>query len=132
MALNPKVLSIRRAEYIPAPWFGKNTSGCIPVGDRVLILPDIAASQSGSTILPDDVVERAQLSSSSGVIVELGDDAFAWNSDRTRPFSGYRPKPGDRVHYERYAGKIILGEDGQEYRIVDDKSVGAVKRGQEA
>src|SRR5258708_5430290 len=127
MALNPRILSVRKAEYIPSPWFGKNESGCIPVGDRVLIRPDIAASSSGKIKLPEDVVDRAQLSASSGVIVALGDDAFVWNADRTRPYGGYKPKAGDRVHFERYAGKVILGDDGVEYRIVDDKAIGAVK-----
>ena len=128
MALNPKVLSVRRAEYIPAPWFGENKSGCIPVGDRVLILPDIAASMSGALQLPDDIVDRAQMAASSGIIVALGDDAFVWNADRTRPYGGYKPKPGDRVHFEKYAGKIILGDDGVEYRVLDDKAIGAVKK----
>ena len=127
MALNPKVLSVRRAEYIPAPFFGKNESGCRPIGDRVLVRPDIAAASSGSIALPEDVVDRAQLSSSSGVIVEAGDDAFKWNSDRTRPFEGERPKAGDRVYFERYAGRVVLGDDGVEYRIMDDKAIGGVR-----
>jgi chaperonin GroES len=78
--------------------------------------------------LPDDVVDRAQMSSSSGVIVEAGDDAFAWNSDRTRPFTGERPKAGDRVFFDKYAGKVILGDDGVEYRLMDDASIGGVRR----
>ena len=128
MALNPKVLSVRRAEYIPAPFFGKNESGCVPIGDRVLVRPDIAAEQSGALKLPDAVVERAQLSASSGVIVALGDDAFSWNFDRTRPFAGDKPKAGDRVFFDVYAGKVILGDDGVEYRLIDDKCVGGVRK----
>ena len=125
--MQPRILSVRKAEYIPSPWSGKNDSGCIPVGDRILIRPDIAASSSGQIKLPEDVVDRAQLSASSGVIVALGDDAFVWNADRTRPYGGYKPKAGDRVHFERYAGKVILGDDGVEYRVIDDKAIGAVK-----
>lgn len=129
MALSPKVLSVSRVEYIAAPWTGENKSGCVPVGDRVLILPDIAMTKSqGNIALPDDVVERMQLSASSGVIVEIGDDAFAWNSDRTRPFGGYKPKPGDRVHFEKYAGKEIVGDDGAKYRLVDDKAIGGIRK----
>lgn len=128
MALNPKVLTIRRQEYIPAPFFGKNESGCEPIGDRVLVRPDIASSKSGSLDLPDDVIDRAQMASSSGVIVAVGDDAFAWNSDRTRPFTGEKPKSGSRVHFDKYAGVVILGNDGVEYRIMDDKSIGGIRR----
>jgi chaperonin GroES len=122
MALNPKVLSVSRVEYIPAPWSGTNKSGCTPVGDRVLILPDIAMTKSQGNM------ERMQLSASSGVIVEVGDDAFVWNSDRTRPYGGYKPKPGDRVHFEKYAGKEIVGDDGAKYRICDDKAIGAIRK----
>ncbi len=125
--MQPRILSVRKSEFIPAPFFGENKSGCRPIGDRVLVRPDIASSHSGKIELPEDVVDRAQLSASSGVIVEVGDDAFVWNADRTRPYGGYKPKAGDRVHFEKYAGKVILGDDGVEYRIVDDKAIGAVK-----
>jgi co-chaperonin GroES (HSP10) len=129
MALTPKVLNVSRVEYLPAIFSGTNKSGVEPVGDRVLILPDMAmATSTGNIRLPDDVVERMQLSSSSGVIVACGDDAFAWNSDRTRPFSGYKPKQGDRVHFEKYAGKEIIGDDGVKYRLCDDKAIGGVKK----
>jgi hypothetical protein len=41
MALNPKVLSVSRVEYhCPHHGPAMNKSGCMPVGDRVLILPD--------------------------------------------------------------------------------------------
>jgi chaperonin GroES len=128
MALNEKILNVRRAQYIPAPFFGKNESGCIPIGDRVLVRPDIAAETSGNLKLPDSVVERAQLSASSGVIVALGDDAFTWNFDRTRPYGGEKPQVGDRVFMDVYAGKVILGDDGVEYRLIDDKCVGGVRK----
>lgn len=126
--MRQRLLSIRKAEFIPAPFFGKNESGCVPIGDRVLVKPDIAASTSGNIQIPDEVVDRAQLSSSSGVIVSVGDDAFMWNSDRTRPFTGSRPKVGDRVHFDKYAGKLILGDDSVEYRLLDDNSIGGVRK----
>lgn len=129
MSLSPKVLNVQRVEYMPAVFGGVNKSGVMPVGDRVLIQPDLAMTRSqGNIALPDDVVDRMQLSASSGVIVEMGDDAFAWNSDRTRAFAGYKPKPGDRVHFEKYAGKEIVGDDGVKYRLIDDKAIGGVKK----
>lgn len=129
MALNPKILNVSRVEYMPAIYSGSNKSGVEPVGDRVLILPDMAMTKSqGGIQLTQDVVDRMQLSATSGVIIACGDDAFAWNSDRTRPFSGYKPQAGDRVHFEKYAGKEIVGDDGVKYRLVDDKSIGGVKK----
>lgn len=129
--MQPKILSVKRVEYAPAPYFGKNESGRVPLGDRVLIRPDIALGTSqGGVELPQDIQQRMQLSSSSGVVVELGDGAFRWNFDRSRPWEGYKPKPGDYVDFERYAGKVVVGDDGNEYRVVDDKSIGSVKRDQ--
>lgn len=127
MALNPKVLPNRPQQYLPAVWNGKNTSGCIPIGEKILVKPDIAVSQSaGGVLMPDDFKERMQLSTQSGVIVSIGDDAFTWNADRSRPFNGYKPKIGDRVYYERYAGAIVNGDDGHDYRLIEDKQIGAI------
>lgn len=125
--MQSKILSVRKAEYLPAIYSGKNESGCTPLGDRVLILPDTAASMVGKIQLPDDVRERAQLSGSTGIIIELGDDAFKWNFDRSRPWAGYRPKAGDRIYFDRYAGKEILGDDDNTYRLMDDKCIGGVQ-----
>ena len=123
-----KILSIQKAEYIPAPYFGKNESGCTPLGDRVVVRPDIAATKVGNVELPDAVTERTQLSGTTGVLIEAGEDAFAWNFDRSRPWSGYKPQAGDRIYYDRYAGKVILGKDGVEYRLMDDKCIGGVQK----
>ena len=127
MALNQKVLRGKRAEYIAPIWSGENTSGCIPVGEKILILPYIAVDQTeGGIHMPDAFKERMQLSAEMGVIVAVGDDAFTWNADRTRHFAGYKPKVGDHVHFERYAGAVVQGDDGVEYRICEDKQIGAV------
>jgi chaperonin GroES len=74
------------------------------------------------------MVERMQLAAITGVIVECGEEAFKWNADRTRPYEGYKPQPGDRVIFEKYAGKPILGDDAKHYRIMDDKAIGGIKK----
>lgn len=126
MSLTQKVIR-NRTERLPAIWQGKNTSGCLPIGDKILIKPDIFLdTTAGAVALPDEFVERMQLSTQSGVIVAVGDDAFTWSADRMRPFGGYKPKPGDRVYYERYAGAVVQGDDHTEYRLVEDRQVGAV------
>jgi chaperonin GroES len=127
MALNPKVVAAKKLQYLPAIWQGENKSGCTPIGDKILIMPDIALSQSaGGVHMPDDFKERMQLSTQSGVIVAVGDDAFTWSADRSRPFGGYKPKVGDRVYYEKYAGAVVNGDDGMDYRLIEDKQIGAV------
>lgn len=127
--MKEKILRTIHAEYLPSLYHGKNQSGWSPIGDYVLVKPDsIARTSSGGIELPDDLAERMQLAAITGVIIECGDEAFRWNADRTRPFEGYKPQPGDRVIFEKYAGKPILGEDGINYRIMDDKAIGGIKK----
>jgi chaperonin GroES len=67
------------------------------------------------------------MAAETGVIVALGDDAFLWNGDRTRKWEGVKPKVGDRVYIQRYAGQVMLGEDSEFYRIMDANCIAAVK-----
>lgn len=127
--MEPRLIKQRHVEYIEAPWLGGNRSGWEPVGDYVLVQPDAIAMQTtGGIALPDDVGEREQMAASTGVIVECGEEAFKWNADRTRLFEGRKPKGGDRVIFEKYAGKVFRGEDGIMYRVLEDKNIGCIKR----
>lgn len=127
--MTPKLLKTTQFEYAPAPYSGENKSGWIPVLDRVLVRPDIAvARSSGGVELPEELTERMQMSAVTGVIIAVGDESFEWNSDGTRPFNGYRPQPGDRVIYQKYAGEEMHGEDGVRYRVMDCKQIGGVKK----
>lgn len=129
-SLRPKLLkSVQLGEFVQAEYTGKNESGYVPIGDRVLVLPDSAAavSSGGIQLLPEQV-ERTTLASETGVVIALGDDAFHWNFDRTRVWEGYKPQPGDRVYILRYSGQTLMGEDGRIYRLMDYGNVGAVKK----
>lgn len=126
--MQPKLLRTIQAEYVQGKYTGKNTSNWKPVGDRVLVRPDKAASiNTGGVHIPDDLVSRMNMASTTGVIIELGDDAFKWNSDRTRRFEGNIPTPGQRVVFVKYAGVEIIGADGDVYRMMDDKEIGGIQ-----
>jgi co-chaperonin GroES (HSP10) len=126
MVANKRLLT-PLGEYVPAEWSGENTSGIIPIGDRVLVLPDKAPDRSsGGVVFTEIQQDRDGLAAETGVLVALGEAAWKWNSDRTRPFDGTKPKVGQRVWFERYAGAIQYGRDGVAYRLMDDKAVGAV------
>ena len=128
--MQPKLLKTGQAEYLHSEWGGVNGSGYIPLDDKVLILPDIASSRtSGGVELPPEMVERATMASETGVIVAVGDGAFIWNSDRTAKWTGRRPQSGDRVYMQRYAGQLLHGDDGLQYRVMDYKCIGAIKNG---
>jgi co-chaperonin GroES (HSP10) len=110
-------------------WTGKNESGASPIGDYVLVMPDLAADKSSGGVFIDPVtVDRHTLASETGIIVALGDQAFAWNADRSRRWEGEKPEPGQRVYYTRYAGQVVHGDDGRTYRCMEDKCIGAVMK----
>ena len=125
--LNKSVVLTPLAQYVPAEWSGKNESGIYPIGDRVLVLPDKAIEEtSGGILMTDQKRDTDGMAAETGVLVALGEAAWKWNSDRTRPFDGTRPEVGARVWFERYAGSIQYGMDGRAYRLMDDKCIGAV------
>jgi co-chaperonin GroES (HSP10) len=127
--MKPRLLkSSQKHEFIPARFNGVNGSGYQPIGDHIMVLPDKASDMSSGGIeIPGEVVERVTLAAETGIIVALGDDAFLWNGDRTRKWEGAKPKVGDRVYIQRYSGQVMLGEDGEFYRIMEQNCIAAVK-----
>ena len=120
-----KMIKGLHADYIPAIWSGKDTSGIRVVGKTILVLMDKCSPTSkGGVSLPEDIVEKMSMAAESGVIVATSPGAFLLNEDMT-PWTGEKPKAGDRVYIEKYAGKQVKGRDGETYRIMDYGSVGA-------
>lgn len=123
--MQPHLIKGIHAEYVPAQWGGKDTSGVRVVGKTVLVLMDeCAATTTGGVSLPEDLIERMSMAAESGVLVSCAAGAFLLNEDGTK-WSGPKPIPGDRVYIEKYAGKQIKGRDGKTYRIMDYGSIGA-------
>jgi co-chaperonin GroES (HSP10) len=120
-----KLIKGLHADYIPAIWSGKDTSGIRVVGKTILVLMDKCSPKTkGSVDLTDDMIEKMSMAAESGVIVATSPGAFLLNEDMT-PWTGEKPKAGDRVYIEKYAGKQVKGRDGETYRIMDYGSVGA-------
>lgn len=129
--LAKNLIMTQLAPYVPAEWNGKNESGIRAIGDRVLVLPDKAAAQSAGThgapiLFTDQKQDIDGLAAETGVIISIGDGAWTWNSDRTRPYKGTKPVVGQRVWFDRYAGSPQHGKDGVVYKIMDDKCIGAI------
>lgn len=127
--MQPKLLkSSQKHEFVPARFNGVNASGYQPIGDHIMVLPDKASEMSSGGIeIPAEVVERMTMAAETGIIIAVGDDAFLWNGDRTRKWEGAKPKVGDRVYIQRYAGQVMLGEDGEFYRIMEQNCIAAVR-----
>lgn len=127
-----RVLRTELAQYDTSEWDGINRSGITPISDKLLVRTDKASEKVGKQgviYAPEKLTDSASMASETGIIIAMGDDAFMWNSDRSRPFSGHKPKVGDHIVFERYAGRQQRGFDGETYRLMSDTCVGAVFTG---
>ena len=117
-------------EFILGEWDGINRSLWQALDDNVLVLMEEHVDKtSGGIIIPDSARERQTLSSEHGILVSIGPGAFNMSNDGSRKWTGYVPKLGDRVAVERYAGTLVNGADGQKYRLMSQRCVGAVAIG---
>lgn len=99
-----------------------NTSGIYPVGDRILVKPDLIPKKAGKDSLielPDTVRDRHGTAQVAGVLVAAGPEAW---SDRDGPYA----KVGGRVLYAKYHGNTVMGKDGETYRLLNDIDITAV------
>lgn len=125
--MRQKRISAANYEYVAVEWGGVNESGFIALADHIIVLCDVAPEKSaGGIFISDDKQWQQQMMAETGVIVEIGNGAFMWLSDRTRPWEGRKPVVGERIVFERYAGRLQTGADGREYRIMSDRCVAAI------
>lgn len=116
--MQPFLLKGFQADYIPAVWPGENGSGLIPYGPNVLVKMDACSNTSkGGIIMVDERLDRMNEASITGVVFAVGAGAFIGDASA--------PGAGDRVYIEKYAGIKAIGMDGDIYRIIDEKLIGA-------
>jgi chaperonin GroES len=103
----------------------KNESGIYPTEYKVLISPrTVEEKTKGGIIIPDQTKERDQFAQMEGALVAVSPLAFSY--DDWKGADDKRPKAGDRVLFAKYAGAVVTGKDGKDYRLVNDKDIGAV------
>ena len=96
-----------------------NPSGIEPKGNRVLVKPSSLKEELGelrAKMIPDEVLVRYQNAQRTGDLFAVGKDAWC---DMEEPFA----ETGDRVLFTPHAGILVLGEDGEEYRVMNDLDV---------
>jgi chaperonin GroES len=126
--LEGRVITGDQREYAVADWDGANRSGWEPLDDKVIVLVDEHVEQtSGGVYVPEHIRQRQTMAAETGTLIALGPGAFVYDDDVRRTWIGRRPEPGDRVVFERYAGTLLDGEDGRQYRLMSQQSIGAVK-----
>lgn len=125
--MRDRILKTAHGQYEMRKWDGRNLSGIKPLCNMVLVLVDKGMEKTtGGVLVPGTTAETQTLASSTGVIVAVGDNAFVWNMDRTMEWGGARPKPGDRVYFQRYGGQEYMGTDGEMYRLMEDRSIAGI------
>jgi len=98
-----------------------NESGIRPMEYKVLVRPEeVDEKTAGGLYIPVQTKDKEKFAKQEGVLIAVGAIAF------TEPDWLERPKAGDRVLYDRYAGSTVKGKDGVEYRLINDKEIGAV------
>jgi len=102
-----------------------NTSGVRPLDNRVLVKPDpVEEVTKGGIILPGQHTEREAMAQIRATLVAAGVNAWAEAAATSEAFAP--PEPGARVLIAKYGGILIKGDDGEEYRIMNDVDVTAV------
>jgi len=118
-----------------------NKSGIFPKGDRILVKPDkIEEKTEGGIIIPESELEKHQLAHITGVLVDVGPDAWCHTvktvnrvvdgemrvvEKTTTGYSEPFAAVGERVSFARHSGLPTIGADGEEYRILNDTDVTA-------
>lgn len=117
-----KVEEVFVPDRSPAPLGMVNPSGILPTGFRVLVRPIEVEAKVGSIIIPDDSRDKEKFAQQEGILIAVSPAAFNYD-DAIRDKA---PQPGARVLYAKYVGFIRKGNDGLDYRIIEDKDVAAV------
>jgi chaperonin GroES len=98
-----------------------NKSGIEPVEYKVLIKPKkVEEKTQGGIILPDQARDKEKFATQEGVLVAVGAIAFS------EPSWLRCPRVSETVMFDRYAGGLVKGLDGEEYRLINDKEISAV------
>lgn len=106
------------------PSLSECDAGLQPVEFNVLIAPEVIEEKTkGGIILTDTIKETDRNAAIRGRLVAVSPCAFDYAE---WPQGARKPQPGDEVLYGKYAGTLIQGRDGKDYRLLKDRDVGAI------
>ena len=93
-----------------------NPSGLEPRGVAVLVKGHEPERKGGKIVIPDNVQGRMSMVDNRVVVIAIG--ANAWH-DEPSP----RAKVGEKVLITKFAGFMAKGNDGERYRLVNDRDI---------
>jgi co-chaperonin GroES (HSP10) len=90
----------------------------------ILVKPIKLAEKTASGLyLAPAAVQDSQYHSLTGELIKKAPSSFISNSSG-RPWQPSEiPEIGDIILFARYEGTVITGEDGEEYRVLEDKTI---------
>lgn len=98
--------------------------GIHPSEYNVLIAPeDTEEVTRGGIIIAASIKDQNDISTMKGRLVAVSPHAFTYAQSWP---GGTCPKVGDAVLFAKYAGTLVGGSDGREYRLAKDKDVAAI------
>lgn len=88
----------------------------VPVGYAVLVKPYEKQTPDSKIILSKSAKAEMDISDNRATIVAIG--PLAWSGE-------YQPRAalGDNVLMTKFAGAMVTGEDGENYRVVNDQDI---------
>lgn len=126
--MQPRIVKSTMYDFQEAQWDGVNRSGYKVFSTRVLVMIDVAPDKSaGGIMITGSQQDQQQQACETGVIVSMGGAAFTRSPDRLTSFGDERPKPGDRIYFQRYAGQYLKGADDVMYRVMEDTEIAALR-----
>lgn len=100
-----------------------NESGIIPLDLVMLVYPDPPKEKTaGGIFIPETVQAKEKYHTVKATLIQSGKSCFAdWVE---------KPQDGSRVLIVQYAGSLIEGKDGKEYRIIRNEDLIAILEGE--
>lgn len=102
-----------------------------PIRGQIVVRPDPPAAPSALIVAPESVLsDNPNYFTETGVIVALAEHSYTEDGEDARPFD---VQVGDRVHFNRYAGKqVTCMDDSTLYLVMIEKEIDCVIEGAHA
>ena len=95
-----------------------NSSGLIPVGHRLVVLPEVIEEVSkGGIIIAHETTHKEQMAQIKAQVIAIGEGA--WEDCTTQDWC----KVGDTILIGKFSGLLYDGDDGLKYRVINDLDV---------
>jgi len=113
-------------ERASIPSLSECDPGLRPSEFNVLVLPEAVEEKTkGGIILPSAAQDQQSAAGQRGRLIAVSPVAYDFAE-----FGEDKPKVGDVILFAKYAGTIVKGLDGRDYRVMKDRDVMAVEEGE--